>query len=109
MKVIDIPILLYETFVIEEKFGLSKKNLSSFFSDACVESLITLFVSPVILYGYLQLIEHAPDNFFYLVTFQFICYFLFETTFSIRAGSISNRSDIAYLDIILELHLAIVQ
>ena len=32
-KVIDIPIQLYKTFIIEEKYGFNSRTLKVFFND----------------------------------------------------------------------------
>lgn len=52
-KCLDVPIALYETFVIEEKYGFNKKSLGTFFQDILFESLLYLFFVPAVLYGYL--------------------------------------------------------
>lgn len=52
-KFLDVPISLYESFVIEEKYGFNKKTMWSFFTDIFFESLLSLFCVPAVLYGYL--------------------------------------------------------
>lgn len=67
-KSIDVPIMLYETFVIEDKYGFNKKTIYLFFYDLVIECLLTIIIVPVVLYGYLYVVEIGGDYFFLYVS-----------------------------------------
>lgn len=76
-KFIDVPIALYETFVIEEKYGFNKKTLVLFFNDLVIEAGLSVIIIPAVLYGYLYVVDKTESNewFFFNVSYIYPYYF----------------------------------
>ncbi|EAR85063.2 M48 family peptidase (macronuclear) [Tetrahymena thermophila SB210] len=77
-KFIDVPIALYETFVIEEKYGFNKKTLFLFFNDLVIEAGLSVIIIPTILYGYIYVVDKTESNewFFFNVEIFIILFML---------------------------------
>jgi STE24 endopeptidase len=52
-KTFEVPISLYQTFVIEKKYDYTNKTFQLFVYDLIVECALMLIILPPILYGYL--------------------------------------------------------
>ena len=81
-KALDIPFSLYYSFIIEERHGFNKKTLRLFFKDMILESLIYAVIVPVVLFGYLYIVENGGDYFFiyveiFLISFIFIMMWIY--------------------------------
>ena len=61
--IIKIPFQLYDTFVIEEKFGFNKTTLRTFFTDKFKGYLLTIIIGGGILYLLVTLILEIGQNF----------------------------------------------
>ena len=47
LKIIDLPFKLYETFIIDEKFGVNKSTLKRFIIDQIKTFILTLIILPI--------------------------------------------------------------
>lgn len=56
-KTFEVPISLYQIFVIERKYNYTNKTISLFFYDLVVECALMLIILPPILYGYLRVVD----------------------------------------------------
>jgi len=59
MAVLDMPMDLYRTFVIEAKFGFNRTTLALYFSDAVKQGIIFLLLGTPLIALLLWLVSHA--------------------------------------------------
>jgi STE24 endopeptidase len=75
-SLIQIPLSLYSTFVIEEKFGFNKMTLSLFFKDLIKSTLLSIFLMAPLLSLLVYIMTNTTHWWFYswlvIVSFQFI-------------------------------------
>ncbi|KAK9471644.1 peptidase family M48-domain-containing protein [Dipodascopsis tothii] len=62
---ISLPLSLYSTFVLEEKFGFNKQTPSLFLGDLIKTQLLTVVIGSPLLAVFLKIILHFGDSFFY--------------------------------------------
>jgi len=81
---LNIPFQIYDTFVIEEKFGFNKTSPKTFVFDKIKGYLLTAVIGGIILFALLKLIELFGPNFwiwFWIVISLFILFMnMFYTT-----------------------------
>ncbi|MFK5984596.1 MAG: M48 family metallopeptidase [Pseudomonadota bacterium] len=58
-SLLDLPFSLYNTFVVEEKFGFNRSNLKLFISDMLKQFLLMLIISVPLLFVILWLMQSA--------------------------------------------------
>lgn len=82
--VLTIPFQLYDTFVIEEKFGFNKTTATTFVLDKLKGYLLTAIIGGAVLFALLKLIELFGPSFwiyFWIVISLFILFMnMFYTT-----------------------------
>ena len=61
-SLLDLPFSLYNTFVLEEKFGFNRTTLKTFFADMIKGSLLGLLLGVPLLYVILWLMEQTGDQ-----------------------------------------------
>ncbi len=61
-SLLDLPFSLYNTFVIEEKFGFNRTTLKTFITDMLKGSLLGLIIGVPLLYVILWLMEQSGDQ-----------------------------------------------
>jgi len=61
-SLLDLPFSLYNTFVIEEKFGFNRTTIKTFFTDMLKGSLLGLLIGIPLLYVILWLMEQSGDQ-----------------------------------------------
>ena len=65
--VLDLPSSLYQTFVLEEKFGFNKTTLRTYLTDKVKELVLLAALGGPILSVILAIIQRTGDSFFYYV------------------------------------------
>ncbi|KAI9748257.1 MAG: hypothetical protein M1815_003413 [Lichina confinis] len=65
--VLDLPSSLYQTFVLEEKFGFNKTTLGTYMTDKVKELVLLAALGGPILSVILAIIQKTGDSFFYYV------------------------------------------
>ena len=82
--ILNIPFQIYDTFVIEEKFGFNKTTPKTFIFDKIKGYLLTALLGGIILFALLKLIDLFGPNFwiwFWVVISLFILFMnMFYTT-----------------------------
>ncbi len=79
--IITLPFQIYDTFVIEEKFGFNKTTVKTFITDKLKSWLLTIIIGGVLL-GLIMLIFYKTENYFWLLAWGVIIAFqLFFTMF----------------------------
>ena len=61
-SLLDLPFSLYDTFVIEEKFGFNRTTIKTFFIDMLKGSALGLAIGVPLLYVILWLMEKSDDQ-----------------------------------------------
>jgi STE24 endopeptidase len=61
-SMLDLPFTIYNTFVIEEKFGFNRTTVKTFVTDMLKGSLLGLAIGVPLLYVILGLMEQAGDQ-----------------------------------------------
>ncbi|KAK4191686.1 peptidase family M48-domain-containing protein [Podospora australis] len=63
--IVSLPSNIYQTFVLEEKFGFNKQTPKLFVTDMIKSQLLALVLTPPILSGFLAIIKKTGNQFFY--------------------------------------------
>ncbi len=74
LDLLTLPFQLYDTFVIEEKFGFNKTTIKTFFSDKLKQWLIIALIGGALLY-IITLIYYKTETYFWLMTWAVIVVF----------------------------------
>ncbi|KAI9046531.1 hypothetical protein LZ554_009278 [Drepanopeziza brunnea f. sp. 'monogermtubi'] len=64
-QVVSMPTSIYQTFVLEEKFGFNKQTPKLFVMDMLKSQMLTCILAPPILAGFLSIIQKTGNNFFF--------------------------------------------
>ncbi|KAK0739620.1 peptidase family M48-domain-containing protein [Apiosordaria backusii] len=64
-QVVSLPSNIYQTFVLEEKFGFNKQTPKLFVTDIIKSNLLAVVLTPPILAGFLAIIKKTGSQFFY--------------------------------------------
>ncbi|RKF76496.1 CAAX prenyl protease 1 [Golovinomyces cichoracearum] len=64
-QIISLPTSLYQTFVLEEKFGFNKQTLKLFITDMLKGQMLAFILTPPILAGFLSIVQKTGNKFFY--------------------------------------------
>jgi STE24 endopeptidase len=64
-QIFSLPSSIYQTFVLEEKFGFNKETPQLFVTDMIKSNLLALIMVPPILAGFLSIIKKTGGNFVY--------------------------------------------
>lgn len=82
-SLLSLPFALYETFVIEEKFGFNKATLSTFISDRLKNLLLSALLGIPLLAGILWIFSAVPNAWlwawFFVTVFQLLLTYLAPT------------------------------
>ena len=64
-QVLSLPTSIYNTFVLEEKFGFNKQTPKLFITDMIKTNILAFVATPPILAGFLAIIKKTGSQFFY--------------------------------------------
>ncbi|KAK4162785.1 peptidase family M48-domain-containing protein [Cladorrhinum sp. PSN259] len=64
-QIVSLPSSIYNTFVLEEKFGFNKQTPKLFITDMIKSNLLAVVLTPPILSGFLAIIKKTGSQFFY--------------------------------------------
>ncbi|KAK4203884.1 peptidase family M48-domain-containing protein [Triangularia verruculosa] len=64
-QAVSLPSSIYQTFVLEEKFGFNKQTPKLFVTDMIKSNLLAVVLTPPILAGFLAIIKKTGSQFFY--------------------------------------------
>ncbi|RYP52486.1 hypothetical protein DL768_002313 [Monosporascus sp. mg162] len=64
-QVLSLPMNVYHTFVLEEKFGFNKQTPKLFVTDMVKTNLLAFAFAPPILAGFLSIVQKTGNQFFY--------------------------------------------
>lgn len=64
-QVLSLPSSIYQTFVLEEKFGFNKQTPKLFVTDLIKTNMLFFVLVPPILSGFLSIIKKTGNQFFY--------------------------------------------
>lgn len=83
-EILDLPFSLYQTFVIEEKFGFNKMTIGLYFADMAKKFLISLMLGIPIIYFLVWVIKSSGDlwwvyGFLGLSSFQIFLIWIYPT------------------------------
>lgn len=70
--VVSLPMDIYETFVLEEKFGFNKQTPQLFATDLVKTQLLTIVLGSPVIAGMLGIINKFGDQFFYFLWLFFV-------------------------------------
>jgi len=83
-NVLDLPLSVYSTFVLEAKHGFNKTTVTTFITDIIKSWMVGLVIGAPFLAAFVSLVEWAGDSFVpylmvFLVTFQMIMVIIYPT------------------------------
>ncbi|KXX73323.1 CAAX prenyl protease 1 [Madurella mycetomatis] len=64
-QILSLPSSIYQTFVLEEKFGFNKQTPKLFVTDMIKSNILAVVLVPPILAGFLSIIKKTGNQFFY--------------------------------------------
>lgn len=64
-QILSLPVSIYSTFVLEEKFGFNKQTPKLFITDIIKSQLLGFVLAPPILAGFLSIVQRTGNSFFY--------------------------------------------
>ncbi|KAK1770447.1 peptidase family M48-domain-containing protein [Phialemonium atrogriseum] len=64
-QVLSLPSNIYNTFVLEEKFGFNKQTPKIFITDMIKSNMLAVVLAPPILSAFLAIIQKTGNQFFY--------------------------------------------
>jgi len=64
-QVLSLPMNIYHTFVLEEKFGFNKQTPKLFVTDMIKSNLLAFAFAPPVLAGFLSIVQKTGTRFFY--------------------------------------------
>ncbi|KAK3308808.1 peptidase family M48-domain-containing protein [Chaetomium strumarium] len=64
-QILSLPTSIYNTFVLEEKFGFNKQTPKLFVTDLIKTNILAFVLAPPILAGFLSIIKKTGSQFFY--------------------------------------------
>ncbi|MGA1861948.1 M48 family metallopeptidase [Deferribacter thermophilus] len=84
MGIINLPFSLYKQFVIEEKFGFNRMNLSLFFRDLIISSIISFIIFTILLFAIITFIDYFKTIWwiigaFFVLLFVILINYLYPT------------------------------
>ncbi|MBN2616866.1 MAG: M48 family metallopeptidase [Spirochaetales bacterium] len=79
LYIVNLPLTLYSTFVIEEEFGFNKMTLKSFVSDSVKEGLLGIIIGSIVLTVLFIFMEKTGDSWWIWTTVFFIIFQLLLT------------------------------
>jgi STE24 endopeptidase len=66
-QILSLPVSIYGTFVLEEKFGFNKQTPKLFVTDLIKTDLLVGVLLPPVLAGFLGIVKKTGDRFFYFL------------------------------------------
>lgn len=64
-QILSLPISIYSTFVLEEKFGFNKQTPKLFVTDIIKSQMLAFILAPPIIAGFLKIVQRTGNQFFY--------------------------------------------
>jgi len=103
-SLLSLPVGLYSTFVLEERFGFNKSTLKLYLIDKLKGLLVSLVIGTPFLYGVLYLMEESGSYwwlwaFFFILAFQLLMVMIYPTLIAplfnkfdpLKAGELRER------------------
>ncbi|KAK9380344.1 peptidase family M48-domain-containing protein [Kockiozyma suomiensis] len=89
---ISLPVSIYSTFVLEEKFGFNKQTPSLFASDLIKGQILTAVIGGPLIAAFLKIVDYFGANFFYyLWVFAFVFQLFMVTVYPIVIEPLFNK------------------
>ncbi|RYP77168.1 hypothetical protein DL769_003478 [Monosporascus sp. CRB-8-3] len=79
-QVLSLPMNVYHTFVLEEKFGFNKQTPRLFVTDMIKSNLLAFAFAPPVLAGFLSIVQKTGTRFFYYLWVFTACLQVFMIT-----------------------------
>ena len=72
--VLSLPESIYNTFVIEEKFGFNRTNAKTFFQDLIKQIFLSILLAAPLLYGTLKVMELFTNSWWFFAWLLFVSF-----------------------------------
>lgn len=86
IKAFYVPLIAYETFVIQKKYGFTNKTLDLFIYDLFMEGILMVIIFPPILFGYLRIVEYGGQYFYLFLQVIYTKFQIFALVVTILLG-----------------------
>ncbi|KOS17098.1 CAAX prenyl protease 1 [Escovopsis weberi] len=91
-QLLGLPTRVYQTFVLEERFGFNKETPALFVTDILKTNLLSVALVPPILAGFLKIIQKTGSQFvFYLWVFAAVLQLLMITLYPVFIQPLFNK------------------
>lgn len=77
MFIMELPLTLYSTFVIEEEFGFNKTNIKAFFSDILKQGILAIILGSILLIAIFFFIDKTANLWWLWASVFFVAFQLF--------------------------------
>ncbi len=77
ISLVQLPIDLYKTFILEEKFGFNKMSFSLFFKDLMIGLIVSAVIGSIFIAGLLWVMETAGVNWWWYAWLLAIMFWFF--------------------------------
>lgn len=89
---LNLPVSLYSTFVLEESFGFNKSTLKLFFTDMIKSTVLGMVIGTPVLYAFLKIIDYFGKSFFFYLWVFFLAFqFVMITVYPIFIQPLFNK------------------
>ncbi|KAK9459470.1 peptidase family M48-domain-containing protein [Lipomyces oligophaga] len=90
--IISLPVSLYSTFVLEQKFGFNKQTPKLFFTDLIKSQILIALIGSPVIATFLKIVNYFGKNFFYyLWLFAFVFQLFMVTVYPILIEPLFNE------------------
>lgn len=77
---VQLPIDLYKTFILEEKFGFNKMSISLFVKDLVIGMIVTAVIGSMFIAGLLWVMETAGINWWWYAWLLAVSFWFLSST-----------------------------
>ena len=108
MTIINIPVALYRTFYIEEKYGFNKNSFKLFLKDILLSTLITVIIISILFGAFDLLFTNYPQSWWLYIWMVYIIFnifilYAFPTLIAPMFNNFEKLSDNNVVSVINEL------
>tara|TARA_B100001250_G_scaffold377_1_gene337 strand:+ start:827 stop:2056 length:1230 start_codon:yes stop_codon:yes gene_type:complete len=108
MTIINIPVALYRTFYIEEKYGFNKNSFKLFLKDILLSTLITVIIISILFGAFDLLFTNYPQSWWLYIWMVYIIFnililYAFPTLIAPMFNNFEKLSDSNVVSVINEL------
>ena len=93
VKLLDLPFNLYQTFVLEQKYGFNKQTYGLFFKDLVLTEVLSIVIGAPLLVAFLKIIDYfGKQTFaFYVMIFLLVVQVVMIAVYPVLIQPLFNK------------------